>query len=216
MEKVAYSRPRKQSSVDSDEVDSYDMVRSACLPVLYILTICTGIVGCACNGIITRYWAESIGRCYLYAATASNSIIYQFGSVIHNCHFVTYGGVTALFLCAIAFGVYFFMVRGDEKTGREMLILLVLVTLSSLFFLTVSCVLTEGMRQTCAAMGLNSANNKGEGCMDKLDIRVSQYNLPIETSVMVTGATGGLWGATVFILIITVLHFYSFYKHGAN
>lgn len=199
--------------MDSDDGDSYSMLRSACLPILYIISLCSAIVGCACNGIITRYWADSIETCFLYARTASNSIIYKFGSVIHNCHFVTFGGVTALILGVLAFGVYFFMVRGTDKTGREMLLLLILVILTSLMFLTVTCVLTEGMRQTCAAMGLNSANNKGEGCYDKLDIRVTQFNLPIETSVMVMAAQGGLWSATVFMFIITVIHFASFYKH---
>lgn len=48
------------------------------------------------------------------------------------------------------------------------------IMVSFLLMLAVTCTMAEGMRITCTSMGLNSANNKGESCYEKLDKRVRE------------------------------------------
>lgn len=63
-------------------------------------------------------------------------------------------------------------VRGEKELDLYMTLVLIGIVTASIFMLATTCTVAEGMRITCTSMGLNSANNKGSNCYDKLDQRV--------------------------------------------
>ncbi|XP_063597379.1 uncharacterized protein LOC134774045 [Penaeus indicus] len=202
----------RRHSRDMEEFSGWQILWKMGMPLLYVLAFLSGIVGIICNGIISHYWSNLLTpMCFLYSRTPS-TIGYTFGSAVANCHWVTYGatvGVVLLFLCAL---LYFIKVRSSDDPGMFLYLLLICVVLATIFLLAVSCTLAEGMRVTCASMGINSANNKGESCYDKLEQRVQQYSLPVSTASMVQAAMYSLWGSTVFSAFIAWFHLRLYFR----
>ncbi|KAG7166584.1 uncharacterized protein LOC121869223 [Homarus americanus] len=187
--------------------DWWEVVYGMGMPFLYISGLICGTIGCICMGIITHYWSNlSPAMCFLYSSTASSSVVYQFGGPLAACNWVTYGAVTGLVLATLTGIVYVIKVRGEEDLDAFIYMVVVGIVLSALFLLASSCTLSEGFRLTCSAMGLNSANNRGVTCFDKLDVRVSQYNLPIPTSTMVRSSLYSLWASTFIFFAVTCFH----------
>ncbi|XP_069156267.1 uncharacterized protein [Procambarus clarkii] len=195
--------------------DFWEVLSAMGMPLLYIGALVAGTVGTISMGVISRFWSDlKSPMCFLYSKTASNLIVYHFGTNVATCTWVTYGAVTALVLGFLTAIVYWIKVRGEEEIDAYITLVVVGIVITTLFMLAVSCTMAEGMRLTCAAMDLNSANNKGSDCYEKLDIRVSQYNLPVDTSTMVRSSIIGLWTSTVFFFIITCFHLAEHYHRS--
>ncbi|XP_071521685.1 uncharacterized protein [Panulirus ornatus] len=203
----------RRKEADSESRDWWDMVYTMGMPTLYILGLIMGIVGAICMGTITRYWSElTTPTCFLYSQTASHSIFYHFGSSLSVCNWVTYGATTGLLLAVICGIYYAIKVRGRDEVDLPVTLVTAGIILATLLLLAASCTLAEGMRITCASMGLNSANNKGSSCYNKLDTRVMNYNLPIQTSTMVRISMYSMWGSTAIFFCVTYFHLAEHYR----
>ncbi|KAK4314930.1 hypothetical protein Pmani_013799 [Petrolisthes manimaculis] len=183
------------------------------MPALYIAGLICGIIGTICQGVVTYYWSNlDTPACYLYSPTASSKIFYSFGSSVAVCNWVTYGSVVAICIAFITGLLYTIKVRGEKDLNLYMTLVLIGIVVSCLLILATTCTVAEGMRVTCTSMGLNSANNKGSNCYDKLNQRVSQYNLPIKTSTLVITTIIGLSLCNIFFDIIAFFHIVDWYR----
>ncbi|KAK7082529.1 hypothetical protein SK128_013271 [Halocaridina rubra] len=216
MESGARKVKNRRYDDDDDNMEmgiGWRVLYSLGMPLLYIFGILLGIVAIICNGILTSYWSDlDPPKCWLYAKTPSNSIIYKFGSSVSNCEWVTFGGVAAVVLLVICGIIYFAAVRGKGVMNIAVYVLMVLSLLSTLLMLAATCTLTEGLRVTCASMGLNPFNSRGVDCHDQLDLRVKMYNLSITSSTLIAGALYTYWPCTIIMFIITIFHLLSCYR----
>lgn len=216
-----YRVKSRRQSYDYDDQDSgLRLCRKSGVPMLYVLFICANIVGMICLGIITDYWAKIENpTCFLYAQSASHSNVYTFGSSLTNCYWVTYGALPSTIIGLVC-GIYFMVgVFGDpldqseeSDMRRNLGIILGLMLLASLIQLAVCCTLAEGMRITCTNMGLNAVNGKADNCMDKLDLRVAQYTLPVDSSTMINAGSAGLWIGMSASVMLIICHFLAFFR----
>ncbi|XP_018014924.1 uncharacterized protein LOC108671840 [Hyalella azteca] len=193
------------------------MIRKSGIPFLYVLGLCSLIVGMICLGIITAYWAGiTHPMCFLYAQSPSYdgfSIVYKFGSNLSNCYWVAYGAVPSAaigLMCGVFYMMKLFGDPSDEHEEaaqkRNTKIILVAMSVASLLLLAVCCTLAEGMRVTCTNMGINAVNGKADNCYDKLDLRVAMYNLPVDTSSMIHASSGCLWTSMVAYTLLVIFH----------
>ncbi|XP_050710385.1 uncharacterized protein LOC126995151 [Eriocheir sinensis] len=208
------STRKRNSGRDMDESDDWwDVMFQLGMPVLYILGIITGIIGTICQGVITEYWSNlEPAVCFLYAKTATSSVVYTFGSALAVCNWVTYGGVVAIIIAFISGLVYTIQVRTHKDLTISAACSVTGILVTFLLMLAVTCTMAEGMRITCTSMGLNSANNKGESCYEKLDKRALGEQLPVQTSTMVRSAMVAFIGSTVIFFIIACFHLSDFYR----
>ncbi|XP_068249241.1 uncharacterized protein [Palaemon carinicauda] len=206
-------RNRRLSDDDYEMGLGWRVMYSMGMPLLYICAFLLGIVAVICNGIVTKYWTDlEPPMCYLYSSTPSQSLFYKFGGAISSCQWVTYGGVTALIFLTVSALIYFIAVRGTGKLTLPLFVLEVLSMLGTILMLAVTCTLTEGLRQTCASMGLNQLNMRGENCNALLNLRVANYNLSVSSSTLIQGAMFTFWPCTVLMCIITIFHLCSCYR----
>lgn len=213
--------PKNRRYVEyEDEPSCLRLLRYSGLPFLYVLSVCANIVGMICMGIITEYWASSDNpTCFLYSQTSSASLAYKFGSSLSNCYWVIYGALPPTLIAMIC-GIYYMCgVFGEprddveeDKQIRNTILITIMMGVASLFLLAVCCTLAEGMRVTCMNMDLNAVNGKGVNCMDKLNLRVAQYNFPVESSVMIHSASAGLWTGMACFFLIDIIHVSSIYR----
>ncbi|MPC78659.1 hypothetical protein E2C01_073153 [Portunus trituberculatus] len=104
-----------------EEGDWWDVMAKMGMPLLYIIGILCGIVGAICQGVITEYWANSeMNSCFLYSKTASSVVVYQFGTSVSVCNWVTYGTVVSIIIAFLAGLVYTVKVR--PRAGENPLI----------------------------------------------------------------------------------------------
>ncbi|KAK8728648.1 hypothetical protein OTU49_009073 [Cherax quadricarinatus] len=207
----------RRTKAEAEDGHWCDVLYQMGMPLLYIGAFAAGIIGITSMGIISRYWSDlSPPMCFLYSKTASNLIVYRFGTNVGTCTWVTYGGVAALVLAFITGIVFWIKARGDDEPSVSIHMVVAGIIISTLLMLAVSCTLAEGMRLTCAAMDLNSANNKGSDCFEKLNTRVSQYNLPVSSSTMVRASMCAMWTSTILFFIITCFHSLDLYSRSIN
>lgn len=196
-----------------DEGEWWDVMAKMGMPLLYILGIVLGIVGAICQGVITEYWANSeLSTCFLYAKTASSSVVYQFGTSLAVCNWITYGAVTSIIIAFFAGLVYTIKVRSTKDLTYTSAFSLTAIIIAMLLMLAVTCTMAEGLRLTCTAMGLNAANMKGGSCYENLDKRVIGEYLPIQTSTMVRSSLITLSCSCVAFFTICCFHLSDFYR----
>ncbi|KAF2362269.1 hypothetical protein FHG87_006973 [Trinorchestia longiramus] len=212
--KAPYPRAYDEYYDSEDENSGLRLVRKSGIPLLYVVAVCTVIVGMICLAIITDYWAHlEQPMCFLYSQSASSSQVYQFGSTLSNCYWVSYGAVPSVTIAIICGALYMMKVftdPQDEEDEQDQVFYLKVVLagmfVAALLLLGVCCTLAEGMRITCTNMGLNSVNGKADSCMDKLNLRVEQYSLPVDTSIMVHFGSAGLWTGMVAFTLLVIFH----------
>ncbi|KAG0720460.1 hypothetical protein GWK47_048471 [Chionoecetes opilio] len=209
-------RRSRNMEKEEEERDWFDLMAMMGMPLLYIIGLLTGIVGAICQGVITEYWANpgsgADGSCYLYGKTASSvKGAFQFGSAIAVCEWVTYGGVVAIIIAFISGLVYIIKVRQNKELTYSSALSVAGILVATLLMLAVTCTIAEGMRMNCASMGINSANNKGESCYEKLDKRAPD-NIPVLTSTMVRAALIALVCSTVAFFTICCFQISDFYR----
>lgn len=204
---------RDEYEEEEEDNDWWDVMVKMGMPILYIIGVATGIVGAICQGVITNYWAGlEPGNCFLYSKTASTSVVYEFGCPIGVCYWITYGSVVSIIIASITGLIYTIQVRGNKDLTYTSACTLTGILVAMLLMLAVTCTMAQGLRLTCTSMGLNSANNKGESCYEKLDRRVSGDQLPVQTSTMVRSALITLICSTTVFFIISCFHISDFYK----
>ncbi|XP_045116384.1 uncharacterized protein LOC123507530 [Portunus trituberculatus] len=196
-----------------EEGDWWDVMAKMGMPLLYIIGILCGIVGAICQGVITEYWANSeMNSCFLYSKTASSVVVYQFGTSVSVCNWVTYGTVVSIIIAFLAGLVYTVKVRSTKDLTYTSAFSLTGIVIAMLLMLAVTCTMAEGLRLTCSAMGLNSANNKGGSCYTNLDKRMIGQYLPVQTSTMVRAALVTLSCSCVAFFVICCFHLSDFYR----
>jgi len=213
-----YSKGRRQSYSMEYEEEYEDsglrLIRKSGIPLLYIVAVCANVVGIICIAIIAGYWANvEWPMCFLYAQTASNSPVYRFGGALSTCSWVAYGAIPVT-IVMIACGVlYMFGVFGDpldrdeeKQMVRYTGIIVVAMFAATILQLAVCATIAEGLRVTCTNMSLNKANGRNVGCLEKLDLRVRQYQLPVTTSTMVTAGQIGLWTGWTALVFLLICH----------
>jgi len=217
-----YIKGRKRTfsmEYEDEEGDSgLRLLRKSGIPLLYIIAFCANIVGIICFAMLNKYWSNLANpMCYLYSQTASPAIIYKFGGALSNCTWISYGAIPSTILalgCAIA---YMFGVFGDpvdREEEKSMIsytrwILLVMVV-ATILQLAVCATFAEGLRVTCTNMSLNSVNGIAETCLDRINRRVMQYNLPIKSSTMIIAGQIGLWSGLAALTFLVICHIISY------
>ncbi|KAK8381628.1 hypothetical protein O3P69_018613 [Scylla paramamosain] len=204
---------RHRGHKEEEENDCWDVMAMLGMPFLYIIGIVCGIVGAICQGVITEYWANSeLSSCYLYSKTASSVVVYQFGTSLSVCNWITYGAVVSIIIAFLAGFVYTIKVRNTKDLTYASAFSLTGIIIAMLLMLAVTCTMAEGLRLTCSAMGLNSANNKGGSCYSNLDKRMTGEYLPVQTSTLVRSSLITLSCACVAFFTISCFHLSDFYR----
>jgi len=196
------------------------LLRKSGIPLLYIVAVCANIVGIICIAIIVGYWANvDVPMCFLYAQTASNSPVYRFGGALSTCSWAAYGAVPVVIVMVGCGVLYMFGVFGDpmdREEEKQMVsytwVIVIAMSAAAVLQLAVCATIAEGLRVTCTNMSLNKANGRAISCLDKLDLRVRQYQLPVTTSTMVTSGQIGLWTGWTALVFLLICHLVSLCK----
>lgn len=201
---------------EDEEDGGLRLLRKSGIPLLYIVGICSNIVGMVCFALITSYWTNiSDPMCFLFATTANKNPLknYVWGGNLANCYWVSYGAIPTTLIALGCSAVYLFAVFGDpiDRKEEEVMVkntkwITVFMLIGAILQLAVCASIAEGLRVTCANTTYNHNSKTSISCMQKIDKRVMQHNLPVQSSTMIIAGHMSMWAGEFCFVILVICH----------